>query len=267
MFININNLKIHYTICTTENDNSIRQKEERLQNFVIMPGWGCSVNVYQKIQQSLMQKYNCRIYAIDLPGQGLSPPPLKPFGTEDYVNIFKQFIQNLHINQPIVLGHSLGGKIALYASGKGLVAIKKLILIDSAGIKSSFNLRKEIKKYIYKSMKFLANLPILRIKLLPIFLAYKNKLGSQDYRNAHGIMRQTLVTLVNEDWRNLLPNITTPTLLIWGEKDEATPIYQAQIMRKFIPNSQLVIIPNAGHFPFLDNFDLFIQNIEDFCDA
>lgn len=275
MFTNINDLKIHYTVFETAlNKNSgdierLKHQEhsqhQGKQNIIILPGWGCSVNVYQKIQNHLLKKYDCRIYAIDFPGQGLSPPPFSAFGTENYANIIVKFIQNLNIKNPWVLGHSLGGKVALYASAKKLMQPSKLILIDSAGIKSSVTWKKKAKLYAYKIMKFVANLPYLRVKLLPRFLNYKNKIGSQDYCNANGVMRQTLVKLVNEDWQNLLTEITVPTLLIWGENDEATPLYQAKIMHSFIQNSHLAIIPNAEHFPFLDNFDLFIKHIEEFC--
>ena len=67
------------------------------------------------------------------------------------------------------------------------------------------------------------------------------------------MMRAILSRVVNEDLKHLMPAIKCPTLLIWGEKDTATPIGDAKIMEKLIPDAGLVSFPNAGHYSFLDN--------------
>jgi pimeloyl-ACP methyl ester carboxylesterase len=94
--------------------------------------------------------------------------------------------------------------------------------------------------------------------------SYRKKTGSQDYRNASGVMRATLVKLVNEDLRHLLPAVDAPTLLLWGENDTDTPLASGQIMQQLIPQAQLIIFTNAGHFPFLDNFTKFTNSLDDF---
>ena len=66
-------------------------------------------------------------------------------------------------------------------------------------------------------------------------------------------MRQSMVKLVNTDYKDKLSLVRVPTLLIWGEKDDATPLYQAKIMEKAIPDCGLVTVPGAGHFSFIDN--------------
>lgn len=66
-------------------------------------------------------------------------------------------------------------------------------------------------------------------------------------------MRQVMVKSINNDLRHLMPKISAPTLLLWGEKDTATPMRDARIMAKRIPNSSLVSFPGAGHFCFIDN--------------
>ena len=58
--------------------------------------------------------------------------------------------------------------------------------------------------------------------------------------------------VVNQDLRHLLPAISAPTLLIWGERDTATPIADARLMERLIPDAGLVSYPEAGHYSFLD---------------
>ena len=79
------------------------------------------------------------------------------------------------------------------------------------------------------------------------------KKGSSDYSNSTPKMRAILSKVVNEDLKHVMPSIKCHTLLIWGEKDTATPIGDAKIMEKLIPDAGLVSFPNAGHYSFLDN--------------
>jgi len=260
MFINILNNKIHYTVeCA---DSAANAATNTPQNIVILPGWGCSIAHYHKIQTHLAQKF--KVYAIDFPGYGLSPPPEIPWSTKNYAELITAFVNSLKIEKPILIGHSLGGKVAIYLTANKMVDCQKLILISSAGIKSQKKLSQYCKIYFRKLCKYFANLPILKPLLVAKLEAHRKKVGSQDYCNATGVMRATLVKLVNEDWRALLPAINAPTLLLWGEKDTDTPLTNSHIMRQLIPQSKLVTFANAGHHPFLDDFAKLINNIDEF---
>jgi len=65
-------------------------------------------------------------------------------------------------------------------------------------------------------------------------------------------MRKTLVSLVNSDISELLPNITSPTLLIWGSNDTAVPVSDAKKMEKLIPDAGLCVLEGCGHFAFIE---------------
>ena len=71
------------------------------------------------------------------------------------------------------------------------------------------------------------------------------------------MMRQCLVKAVNEDLSHLLPGIKAPTLLVWGDRDTATPLSDGQKMEKAIPGAGLAVIPGTGHFSFVENPYLF----------
>ena len=83
--------------------------------------------------------------------------------------------------------------------------------------------------------------------------AMRAKRGSSDYNNASPMMRNILSKVVNEDLKHCMPKIQAPTLLVWGENDTATPLADAKIMERLIPNAGLVSFPGCGHYSFLDN--------------
>ena len=66
-------------------------------------------------------------------------------------------------------------------------------------------------------------------------------------------MRAILSKVVNEDLKSVMPQISCPTLLVWGKNDTATPLKDAQIMEKLIPDAGLVAFDGVGHYSFLEN--------------
>ena len=81
-------------------------------------------------------------------------------------------------------------------------------------------------------------------------ILYK-RLGETDYLNA-GPLKTVFTRIVNENLEGILDKITVPTFIIWGRKDNITPMSLAKVLNQKIKNSQLEIVENAGHFPFLD---------------
>ena len=92
----------------------------------------------------------------------------------------------------------------------------------------------------------------------------RNIFGSVDYKSQKGVMRDTLVKVVNEDLTSFLKEIKVKTLIIWGEKDKELPVKHAYIMYELIQNSKLFILKNCGHFPYLDNLPKVLSSIESF---
>ena len=87
--------------------------------------------------------------------------------------------------------------------------------------------------------------------------ALQKKFGSADYAAASPVMRQSLVKVVNEDLEPYMPSVTQPALLIWGDKDTATPLSDGQRMEKLMPEAGLAVIEGAGHYSFIDNTYLY----------
>lgn len=248
MFIEVENMKINYVVSGEGKD------------VVILHGWGCEIKTVEPIHKFL-EKY-FRVYSLDLPGFGASDEPPYPFGGADYARIVDGFLKDMNIESPILIGHSNGGRTSIHLAANRKV--NKVILVDSAGVKPKRSLKYYIKVYTYKAMKNIFNLPGLRNHKEEMMEKYKKRVGSSDYKNSSGVMQKTLVKLVNEDAKNLLSQIKVPTLLIWGEKDTATPVSDAKIMEKLIPDAGLVVFKNAGHFSYLDNLNQFLVVVKEF---
>lgn len=130
--------------------------------------------------------------------------------------------------------------------------LSKIMLVDAAGIKPKRHLKYYIKVYSFKTAKHVLPLVLGKKRALKTLDAWRGKAGSADYRQASPIMRQIMSKAINQDLTPLLSSIKASTLLIWGEKDTATPMRDARIMEKNIPDAGLVSFPDAGHFSFLD---------------
>ncbi len=98
---------------------------------VLLHGWGANLQSFRMVQDFLSR--NFRTYAIDLPGFGESDEPPVAWGVPEYTDFLHKWLTSLNIENPILVGHSNGGRISImYASSR---PVRKIILIDSAGIK------------------------------------------------------------------------------------------------------------------------------------
>ncbi len=223
------------------------------KTVLLLHGWGCSIQTMMPVFNILKDKF--RVIIVDLPGFGESDIPKIPWDSYDYAESIYKFIEKLNINVSIIFGHSHGGRISIILSSKYNIP-DKLILIDSAGIIPKRSAKYYIKVYWFKFLKRIYLLTPTQNKQEKIDMFYK-KYGSRDYKDADGIMRQTMVKVINDNLLEQLKRIKIPTLLIWGENDEDTPLYMGKIMEQNILNSGLVILKGAGHYSYVDNYDQF----------
>ena len=226
-------------------------------NILILPGWGDTRSTFNNLISIL--KNNFTVYILDYPGFGNSSFPARDLYIYDYSNLIKEFIKQNKINDPIIISHSFGGRISIILAGLEKIPIKKMILIDAAGIKRKKKFKLRIKQFIYKSLKKIGLLLPKKLrkkyvdKLISIF-------GSSDYKNLDPNIRKTFIKVINEDLTKYLKSINTSTLLIWGENDLDTPLDDGKLMNVLIEDSGLIIIPNASHFPYLE-YPYYINKI------
>lgn len=186
--------------------------------------------------------------------------PPTAWNTSDYAQFVIAFLEKFRIPKAHFIGHSFGGRISIIVSAKYPEKVDKLILVDSAGIKPRRTLKYHLRVGLAKFGKLLRRCGKYGVLVAD---AMSTRAGSKDYQNA-GEMRGTLVKVVNQDLRSLLPRITASTLLIWGEDDKDTPVSFGQIMEKEIPDAGLVVLKEAGHFSYLDQFPQFCRIVASF---
>ena len=215
---------------------------------LLLHGWGGSVKSFEGLEKHLI-KNDYSVINLDFPGFNKSDNPKPTFDLTDYVLVVKELVDYLNVKELFIVAHSFGGRVAIkLASQTNLV--KKLILIDSAGIKPRFNLIKFLKVKRYKLLKFLNNKKLIKKDL--------SHFGSLDYKQMPENLKSVFNRIVNQDLTYCLKSIKASTLLIWGEKDKDTPLYMAKTIKKHIKDCEIIVLKNAGHYSYLDNFNEFL---------
>ncbi len=217
--------------------------------LLFLHGWGCNKEIFARLQQELSDTHT--VYSLDFPGFGESTPPNEVWGVDAYTSFVEEFIAQLNIQSPVLLGHSFGGRVSILYGSRN-TNLKKIVLIDAAGVKPKRSLAYYAKVYSYKCMKNTLLFCFGKEKGGALLEKYRGSSGSSDYAAAQGIMRPILSKVVNEDLQHVMPKIQVPTLLIWGAEDSATPLSDAQVMERLIPDAGLVKFDGVGHYSFLE---------------
>lgn len=231
--------------------------------LIVLHGWGSSSGVMKPLASQLADLRTC--YLVDLPGFGESPAPEEAWSVDDYADLVERFTADLEEDSADLLVHSFGGRIALKLLSRpsGRELFDKVLITGGAGMKPRRSPLYFLRKYTAKLLKapfFLlpASLREKGLERLRETAAWK-ALGSGDYGRTSGIMREIFVKTVTEHLEGCLPDIPHEVLLLWGEQDRMTPLYQAERMEKGLENSALVTIEEAGHYAFLDRPGRFVR--------
>ena len=239
--------------------NDIKVKYYKYGNknkvLLILPGWGNTSKTFYNIINHFKDKYT--IYTIDYPGFGKSPIPEKELTIYNYTDLIINFLKEKKILNPIIIAHSFGGRITTLLTGYYKINIDKLILFDIASIKQKKSIKTRLKEKIYKILKKIIKIFPNKEKLQKKLINY---FGSTDYKALPPTMHKTFINIINEDLTKYLKYISSETLLIWGEKDQDTPLKDAYKINNLIKESALIIYPNASHFSYLD-YPILTNNI------
>ena len=248
--------------------NIAYQKTGRGKPLVILHGWGSSGRVMMPLAHQLGHLRTC--YVLDLPGFGRSSLPDRSWSIDDYADMTQSFIENQFTEPVDLLVHSFGGRITLKLCARpfGREHVDKVLITGGAGMKPKRTAGYYLRKYTAQVLKApfrllpsgLRERSLSWLRTTPIWRA----LGSGEYAQLSGVMRETFVKSVSEFLEPCLPEIPHEVLLLWGRNDDATPIYQAERMEKGIRNAALVVIENAGHYAFLDRPKHFASIAEAF---
>ena len=255
MNVNINDISINYEILG----------ENNIQTVLILHGWGANLQTMLPVSKHLSKKY--KVYSIDLPGFGKSSEPNSIYAVKDYAEVVMKFCNIMNIHTPTLIGHSFGGRVIIKMVGELGYIAKNIIFVDSAGIKPKRSIKYYFKVYSFKLTKNVINFFCSKEKSEKIISNLRENAGSPDYKAATENMKKIFITVVNEDLKHYLPKINVPTLLIWGENDKDTPVKDAKVFEKLIPDCGLIIFKDAGHYSYLDKLGDFLVIISKFMEG
>lgn len=233
------------------NLNYVEYGNKEKDTIILLHGWGQNIEMMKPIGDNMQKDFN--IVIVDLPGFGQSEEPDSVWTVYDYADAIKELADSLNIKNPILIGHSFGGKISLVYASK--YKTKKLVLFGSP-------FKKEIQKVSLKVkiLKFLGKIKFLK----PLINLAKKHMGSTDYRNASEMMRKVLVSTVNLDITEDVKKIKASTLLVWGTKDAAVPLARAYELEKLINDAGVVEYEGCTHYAYLERLGQTIKVLNSF---
>jgi len=224
--------------------------------LVFLHGWGQSMTMMEPLEEFFKKKYST--LNVDFPGFGLSAPLEEAWTIYDYADALEALLIELNIQNPIFVAHSFGARVALILAHR--LNTQFMILTGAAGLKPKLSFGTHLKVKTYKLLKIGLRIPVIGPKLVPL----KTFFGSEDYKQTRGALRQTFISVVNADLGKLLKEIHTSTLLIWGEKDDATPLWMGKTMEKQIKDCALIVYEDDDHYAYYHQLARTIRIIDAF---
>ena len=176
--------------------------------------------------------------AVDLPGFGASPPPTSGWGSREYAELLAPLLVD---GGWTGAGHSFGGRVAVQLACGWPELVSKVVLTGVPLLRPIGSSKAPLAFRLAKKAHALGVLSDARME------RQRRARGSADYRAAEGVMRDTLVRLVNEDYRDLLPGIVAPVELVWGAHDTAAAVGMAREASELFAKATLTVSESSGH--------------------
>lgn len=292
-------IPVSYVSLSNGEKLAYRKVGQKGETLLLIHGNMSSSVFYDTVMESLEDEYI--IYAVDLRGFGDSSYHKSIESLADFAYDIKLFIEELALNDFIVAGWSTGGGVALELAADIPERIKKVILIESVGIKGYPIFRKDaqgkpIMTELLSSYEDIGNDPI-QVKPAVTALATKNK---EFFRNIYNFLiynkrqpepiryeryleaivkQRNLVdvdyalvhfNLTNEhngvcEGNNRKTLINAPILIIQGEDDLVIPVaFSEETKKQLGSNAEMILLKDSGHSPLTDQFEKFIEVIRNF---
>jgi pimeloyl-ACP methyl ester carboxylesterase len=212
--------------------------------LVFLHGWADSSKSFNDLAGYLAADYT--ILALDLPGFGASQTPEKAWGLENYADFVAKWLDKIGIKDVYAfVGHSNGGAVAIKGLASGQLKSHKLVLLASAGVRDRQKARKVLLKAMAKTGKLLTA-PLPRITRRKLRQKFYGTVGSELTLLPH--MEETFRRVVGEDIQSQAATLKLPTLLIYGNLDEATPTKYGELLNQAIDGSKIEFLTGVGHF-------------------
>ncbi len=241
----------------------------RGQPVILLHGWLGSWGYWLRTMEALKKNYRC--YALDFWGFGESGKRRNSYYVSDFVNLVDQFMDRLGIEEAPIVGHSMGGTVAISLAVTKPKRVKRVIVVGSPVVGDSLNifLRLAGKPWIASIVWHMPTALKLGIRLFSPFVV---KDWPQWYEMiTHDISQATLPSFFSSinslhktDLRSYLPVITKPIMGIYGAGDNVVQPNQAKLIAAYVPISRIKMMNGSRHFPMLDEPQAFNEYLAEF---
>jgi pimeloyl-ACP methyl ester carboxylesterase len=254
LFVELSGHKVRFL-----SSNPKRSRPENIGHALLfIHGLGSSADRWMDLPEAL--SYYFPTYALDLIGFGKSDKPVDlNYGILDFVELVQNFFNQVIIPDKTIsiIGHSLGGYIACEFAIRYPSSTNRLVLVDSSGMLHGPTVL--LREYLDVAMNPTYDNSMSIFKKMvanPIFVsplaATSFVMNLSDFQ-AKNAFKLTLENSANTQVNiQKLRNLKIATLIIWGAKDNVIPLEHALLFQEAIPDSELEIIENAGHAPFIE---------------
>lgn len=245
------------------------EMDGRGEPVILLHGWINSWDVWRETMIHVADQRRFRVYALDFWGFGESAKEkTPPFKIGSYVSMVEQFMEIMGIWSAPIIGHSMGGTVALKLALDHPERVRKAAVVGSPIVGSSLNILLKL-----GGVQWIAN-TLFRIPLMLRFVVWL-VLSGDSKRVQHMIFRDVSRTntesffrsigdLRRTDLRPRIGEIGVPTLGVFGEHDNIVDPDQARVLAKGVLHARVQMMPHSRHFPMLDEPDLFRQALLDF---
>ena len=192
-----------------------------------------------------------RVTALDFLGQGASGTLTEAYSVDDYAAWTEQALNDLGVQNPWIVAHSFGCRVAVKMAKRGKVSPQKMVLTGPAGVVLPRSARYRRRVRAYRFVK----------KFAPRFA--ERYFGSAEYRTLSPIMRESYKKIVNEDVRGDAACIQGRVLMIVGKEDMVTPLKEAQAYLAVMRDANIAVM-DGGHFAFAQHPVVFNLLVEEF---
>lgn len=247
--------------------------------IILLHGFNMDLNTWINNVDRLAEQY--KVFALDLWGFGFSTRETLNYGYDLYVKQINLFMESMGVQRASLIGHSMGGGIAIKFSLHHQSKVNKLVLVDATGVPRKLQLRAKIFNLPGVGEFLLGlNTNFVRRKNLEDYWIYHNDLLMEDFfeqvtqfQKIEGTSEVLLEILRKEFFHTLgteiqqLGQMNIPTLIIWGKHDQGILLSSGMKMHQLMEGSRLEIIEDAGHMPNFECPDLFNQLVLDFLEG
>ena len=243
---------------------------------LLLHGWLGSWALWRRTIEELGKEF--RTYALDFWGFGESGAEGDDFSIGNFVLLVDEFMDRLGIVKAPLVGHSMGGTVSLDFSIRHPEKVVKTIVIGSPIDGSSLSMLLKTASYqgwisLSESAPFLFNLFMRGFRRFIRYYAYLmasdgkmlgNMMAADLSTLTWGPFFESIGTLRRTDLRPYLSELKTPVLGIYGKKDIIVNPKQSQVLKQYVPGSRVAWFTGSGHFPMMDEFDLFVNTVRNF---